>query len=80
MIEQGVLKGYFDCRGIETSVLVSLFFKIKDNTSDTVSISKSMKTLILIPKAFAIFISWSGFGLRMPYSYFLIVAELMPES
>ena len=50
-----------------------------DNTSETVSISKSMKILMLMPSALAIFKSWSGFGLRIPYSYFFIVAEFMPD-
>ena len=51
-----------------------------DNTSETVSISKSMKILMLMPSALAIFKSWSGFGLRIPYSYFFIVAEFMPDN
>ena len=32
-----------------------------------------------IDSALAIFKSWSGFGLRIPYSYFFIVAEFMPD-
>ena len=31
--------------------------------------------LMLMPNALAIFKSWSGFGLRIPYSYFFIVPE-----
>lgn len=34
---------------------------------------------MLMPSALAIFKSWSGFGLRIPYSYFFIVAEFMPD-
>ena len=33
-----------------------------------------------MPSALAIFKSWSGFGLRIPYSYFFIVAEFMPDN
>ena len=32
-----------------------------------------------MPNALAIFKSWSGLGLRIPYSYFFIVAEFMPD-
>ncbi len=73
MIEQRVLKGYFNGGGNKIAILVffvsksisncSSIFNIKDNTSDTVSISKFMNTLMVIPKVFAIFISWSGLGL-----------------
>ena len=35
---------------------------------------------MLMPSALAIFKSWSGFGLRIPYSYFFIVAEFMPDN
>ena len=35
--------------------------------------------LMLMPSALASFKSWSGFGLRIPYSYFFIVAEFMPD-
>ena len=47
------------CRGMQVVLnhFGSSIFNSKDNTSDTVSISKSIKTLILIPNAFAIFIS-----------------------
>lgn len=50
------------------------------STSETVSISKSIKMLMLMPNALAIFKSWSGLGLRIPYSYFFIVAEFMPDN
>ena len=36
--------------------------------------------LLKIANALAIFKSWSGLGLRIPYSYFFMVAEFMPDN
>lgn len=48
-------------------------------TSPTVSILKSRKILTFNPRAVASFSNCSGFGFRIPNSYFLIVPTLIPD-